>query len=55
MLFVFDGFDEFPAEVHTKSYITDIISGSVYLPKATPVAKVRVITRNCAKLRRYYA
>ena len=41
MLFVFDGFDEFPAEVHMKSLITDIISGSVYLPKATVLATSR--------------
>ena len=35
VLFVFDGFDEFPTELHDNSLVTDIISGSSYLPRAT--------------------
>ena len=35
VLFVFDGFDEFPTELREKSLVTDIISGSAYLPRAT--------------------
>ena len=35
VLFVFDGFDEFPSELREKSLVMDIISGSKYLPKAT--------------------
>ena len=41
VLFVFDGFDEFPAELRKKSLVTDIISGSAYLPKATVLVTSR--------------
>ena len=41
VLFVFDGFDEFPAELCTKSLVTDIISGSAYLPRATVLVTSR--------------
>ena len=41
VLFVFDGFDEFPTELYTKSFVTDIISGSAYLPKATVLVTSR--------------
>ena len=35
VLFLFDGFDEFFSEHRQKSFVTDIIIGSNYLPKAT--------------------
>ena len=35
VLFVFDGFDEFPSELHEKSLVMDIIRGSTFLPRAT--------------------
>ena len=41
VLFVFDGFDEFPAKLREKSLVTDIISGSSYLPKATVLVTSR--------------
>ena len=41
VLFVFDGFDEFPAELREKSLVTDIISGSTYLPRATVLVTSR--------------
>ena len=41
VLFVFDGFDEFPAEFRKKSLVMDIINGSKYLPKATVVVTSR--------------
>ena len=41
VLFVFDGFDEFPAELRKKSLVTDIISGSAYLPRATVLVTSR--------------
>ena len=41
VLFVFDGFDEFPAELCDKSLVTDIISGSSYLPRATVLVTSR--------------
>ena len=40
MLLVFDGFDEFPAELRKKSLVADVISGS-YLPKATVLVTSR--------------
>ena len=41
VLFVFDGFDEFPSELRGKSLVMDIISGSKYLPKATVLVTSR--------------
>ena len=41
VLFVFDGFDEFPFELRKKSLVMDIISGSKYLPKATVLVTSR--------------
>ena len=41
VLFVFDGFDEFPCELREKSLVMDIISGSKYLPKATVLVTSR--------------
>ena len=41
VLFVFDGFDEFPSELQEKSLVMDIISGSKYLPKATVLVTSR--------------
>ena len=41
VLFVFDGFDEFPSKLREKSLVMDIISGSNYLPKATVVVTSR--------------
>ena len=41
VLFVFDGFDEFPSELREKSLVMDIISGSKYLPKATVLVTSR--------------
>ena len=41
VLFVFDGFDEFPFELRNNSLVTDIISGSKYLPKATVLVTSR--------------
>ena len=41
VLFVFDGFDEFPFELREKSLVMDIISGSRYLPKATVLVTSR--------------
>ena len=41
VLFVFDGFDEFPSELQKKSLVMDIISGSKYLPKATVLVTSR--------------
>ena len=41
VLFVFDGFDEFPTELREKSLVTDIISGSIYLPGATVLVTSR--------------
>ena len=41
VLFVFDGFDEFPTELRNKSLVTDIISGSTNLPKATVLVTSR--------------
>ena len=41
VLFIFDGFDEFPTEHRKKSLIADIISGSAYLPKATVLVTSR--------------
>ena len=35
VLFMFDGFDEFPSELRKKSLVMDIISGFKCLPKAT--------------------
>ena len=40
VLFVFDGFDEFPSELQEKSLVMDIISGSK-LPKATVLVTSR--------------
>ena len=40
VLFVFDGFDEFPSELREKSLVMDIISGSK-LPKATVLVTSR--------------
>ena len=40
VLFVFDGFDEFPSELREKSMVMDIISGSK-LPKATVLVTSR--------------
>ena len=40
LLLVFDGFDEFPAELRRKSLVADVISGS-YLPKATVLVTSR--------------
>ena len=44
VLFVLDGFDEFPSKLREKSQAMDIIGGSQYLPKAT----VLVISRPSA-------
>ena len=41
VLFVFDGFDEFPSELREKSLVMDIISGSKYLPNATVLVTSR--------------
>ena len=41
VLFVFDGFDEFPSELQEKSLVMDIINGSKYLPKATVLVTSR--------------
>ena len=41
VLFVFDGFDEFSTELCDKSLVTDIISGSSYLPRATMLVTSR--------------
>ena len=41
VLFVFDGFDEFPSELREKSLVMDIIRGSKYLPKATVLVTSR--------------
>ena len=41
VLFVFDGFDEFPFKLQEKSLVMDIISGSKYLPKATVLVTSR--------------
>ena len=41
VLFVFDGFDEFPVKLRKESLVTDIISGSSYLPKATVLVTSR--------------
>ena len=41
VLFVFDGFDEFPTELREISLVTDIISGSAYLPRATVLVTSR--------------
>ena len=40
LLLVFDGFDEFPAELRRKSLVAEVISGS-YLPKATVLVTSR--------------
>ena len=40
VLLVFDGFDEFPAELRKKSLVAEVISGS-YLPKATVLVTSR--------------
>ena len=40
VLFVFDGFDEFPADVHKESLVMEVISGT-YLPKATVLVTSR--------------
>ena len=40
VLFVFDGFDEFPAEFRRTSLVAEVISGS-YLPKATVLVTSR--------------
>ena len=41
VLFVLDGFDEFPSKLQKKSLVMDIISGSKYLPKATVIITSR--------------
>ena len=41
VLFVFDSFDEFPTELREKSLVTDIISSSTYLPRATVLVTCR--------------
>ena len=41
VLFVFDGFDEFPSKLREKSLVMNIISGSKYLPKATVLVTSR--------------
>ena len=41
VLFVFDGFDEFPSELREMSLVMDIISGSKYLPRATVLVTSR--------------
>ena len=43
VLFVFDGFDEFPAELRRKSFVAEVIIGS-YLPKATVLVTSRPST-----------
>ena len=40
VLLVFDGFDEFPAELRRKSFVVEVIRGS-YLPKATVLVTSR--------------
>ena len=40
VLLVFDGFDEFPAELRRKSLVAEVINGS-YLPKATVIVTSR--------------
>ena len=41
VLFVFDGFDEFPSELQEESLVMDIIRGSKFLPKATVLVTSR--------------
>ena len=41
VLFIFDGFDEFPSKFRQNSLVMDIISGSRYLPKATVLVTSR--------------
>ena len=41
VLFVFDGFDEFPSELREKSLVMDIIRGFLYLPRATVLVTSR--------------
>ena len=41
VLFVFDGFDEFPSELQEKSLVMDIIRGFLYLPRATVLVTSR--------------
>ena len=41
VLFVFDGFDEFPSELRKKSLVMDIIRGALYLPRATVLVTSR--------------
>ena len=41
VLFIFDGFDEFPSKFRQNSLVMDIISGSKYLPKATVLVTSR--------------
>ena len=41
VLFVFDGFDEFPSKLRENSLVMEIISGSKYLPKATVLVTSR--------------
>ena len=44
VLFVFDGFDEFPSNLRHNSLVMDIISGSKYLPNATVLVTSRPST-----------
>ena len=44
VLFVFDGFDEFPSNRRHNSLVMDIISGSKYLPSATVLVTSRPST-----------
>ena len=44
VLFVFDGFDEFPSNLRHNSLVMDIISGSKYLPSATVLVTSRPST-----------
>ena len=41
VLFVFDGFDEFPTKFHKKSLVMKLISNPRYLPKATMIVTSR--------------
>ena len=41
VLFIFDGFDEFPAELREKSLVMDIIKDPKYLPRATVLVTSR--------------
>ena len=41
VLFVFDGFDEFPSELRERSLVMDIIRGFLYLPRATVLVTSR--------------